>query len=90
MNQLVLVFYSGAIQFSAERDLKLTRLPAIIFPYLAILFYVSSQASSRLYWRENAHAASQLSTRYQTASIKQESSEEKPTGKKISTLYFLC
>ena len=55
-----------------------------------ILFHDSSQASSRLYWREHAHVASQLSTHNQTASIKQESSEAKPTGKEISTLYFLC
>ena len=46
-----------------------------------ILFHVSSQASSRLYWREHAHMAIQLSTRYQRTSIKQESSEEKPTKK---------
>ena len=55
------------------------------------VFYVSSQASSTLYCREHTHVASQLLTRYQTASIKQESSEEKSNinpGKKISTLYI--
>ena len=35
MNQLVLVLCSGTIHFCAERDLKLTRLSAIISPYLA-------------------------------------------------------
>ena len=34
MNQLGLVLYSGTIQFQAKRDLKLTRLSAIITPYL--------------------------------------------------------
>ena len=29
------VLYSGPIQFKAERDLKLTRLSALISPYLA-------------------------------------------------------
>ena len=31
---MVFVLYSGTIQFLAERDLKLTRLSAIISPYL--------------------------------------------------------
>ena len=47
----------------------------------------------RDYIGEYAHVASQLSTSYQTTTIKQESSEEKPSlnpGKKISTLFFLC
>ena len=35
MNQLVLVLCSETIYFCAERDLKLTRLSAIISPYLA-------------------------------------------------------
>ena len=35
MNQMVLLLYSGTIQLWAERDLKLTRLSAIISPYLA-------------------------------------------------------
>ena len=55
---------------------------------ILILFHVSSQISSKLYWREQAHVASQLSTRYQTASIKQESSEEKPTRKKDKYFIF--
>ena len=42
----------------------------------------------RLYWTEHAHVASQLSARYQTASIKQESSEEKPTRKKDKHFIF--
>ena len=60
---------------------------SIVFLRLT-LFHLSSLASSRLCWREHAHVAIQLLTRYQTASIKQESSEEKPARKKISTLYF--
>ena len=35
MNQLMLVLYSGTIQFSKERNSKLTRLSAVISPYLA-------------------------------------------------------
>ena len=35
MNQLVLVLYSGPIQFYAERDLKLTRFSSLISPYLS-------------------------------------------------------
>ena len=54
-----------------------------------ILFHVSSQASLRLYWREHAHVAIQLSKCYQTASIKQESSGEKPTRKK-DKYFILC
>ena len=34
VNQLVLVLYSGTIQFQAERDLKLTRLSALTCPHL--------------------------------------------------------
>ena len=37
MNQMVFLLYSGTIQLQAERNLKLTRLPAIIFPHLAKL-----------------------------------------------------
>ena len=58
---------------------------------LIILFHVSSQASSRLYWRKHAHVVSQLSTRYETTSIKQESSEEKSSispGKKDKHFIF--
>ena len=56
-----------------------------------ILFHVSFQAFSRLYWREHAHVARQLLTRYKTVSIKQESSEEKPSinlGKKDKYFIF--
>ena len=53
-----------------------------------ILFHVSSQVSSRLYWREHTHVASQLSTSYQTAIIKQESCEEKPTRKRDKYFIF--
>ena len=35
MNQLVFVFYSGTIQFQAERDLKMSRLSALSSTYLA-------------------------------------------------------
>ena len=35
MNQMVFLLYSGTIQPYAERDLKLTRLLAIISPYVA-------------------------------------------------------
>ena len=35
MYLMVFVFNSGTIQFWAERDLKLTRLSALVFPYLA-------------------------------------------------------
>ena len=35
MNLMVFVFNSGTIQFWAERDLKLTRLSALVFSYLA-------------------------------------------------------
>ena len=42
----------------------------------------------RLYWREHAHVASQLSTRYQTVRIKQESSEEIPTREKDKYFIF--
>ena len=34
MNQMVFVLYSGAIKLYAKRDLKLTKLSAIISPYL--------------------------------------------------------
>ena len=34
MTQLVLVLYSGTIQFSTECNSKLTRLSAVISPYL--------------------------------------------------------
>ena len=37
MNQMMLVLFSEAIQFYAERDLKLIRSSAIISPYLAEL-----------------------------------------------------
>ena len=56
-----------------------------------ILFHVRSQAYSRLYWREHVHVARQLLTCYQTVSIKQESSEEKPSinlGKKDKYFIF--
>ena len=55
-----------------------------------ILFHVSSLASSRLCrdYIIHAHVASQLLTRYQTASIKQESSEEKPARKKDKYFIF--
>ena len=53
-----------------------------------ILFHISSQVSSRLYWREHTHVASQLSTSYQTAIIKQESCKEKPTRKSDKYLIF--
>ena len=52
------------------------------------LFHVSSQVSSRLYWTKHFQMVRQLSTRYQTASIKQETSEEKPTGNKDKYLIF--
>ena len=35
MNQTVLVSYSGAIRLQVERSLKLTRLSALISPYLS-------------------------------------------------------
>ena len=34
MNQIVFVLFSGTTQFKAECVLKLTRLSALIFPYL--------------------------------------------------------
>ena len=73
--------FAGMLDIKVEAKIMLT---------LNISFHVSSRDSSRLYWREHAHVASQLSTRYQTASIKQETSKDKPIEKKISTLYFLC
>ena len=32
---MVFALYSGTIQFQTERDLNLTRLPAVVSPYLA-------------------------------------------------------
>ena len=37
MNQMVIFLHSETIQFFAERDLKVTRLSALISPYLAKL-----------------------------------------------------
>ena len=44
------VLYSGPIQFKAERDLKLTRLSALISPYLAK--FVKHNKSNTAFLRE--------------------------------------
>ena len=50
MNEMEFVLYSGPIQFKAERDLKLTRLSALISPYLAK--FVKHNKSNTAFLRE--------------------------------------
>ena len=46
---MVFVLYSGAIQFQEEGDLKLTRLSALISPYLAKFVKHNTSNTALLY-----------------------------------------